>query len=152
MNKLELIESMIKRNKEFDKEANEIVLRFIFEFLLHASKTMEDVEIVRSLFRAGYCYYFAQILNDAFNDQGEICWCAPYGHICWVDNNGVPYDIEGICTSEAVYYIPIGYLENSIMDFKRIPGRGYNASKTEVINIIRNYEDDHNLKHVDLSF
>ena len=55
--------------------ADKDVISFIEGFL-------GDHEIIWQTFTAGYCYYFAVMLKDAFQ-RGEICWCAPYGHICW---------------------------------------------------------------------
>ena len=54
--------------------ADKQVLSFINDF-------REDDKSIRQKFCAGYCYYFAVMLKDAFH-RGEICWCAPLGHIC----------------------------------------------------------------------
>ena len=87
--------------------ADKDVISFIEGFL-------GDHEIIWQTFTAGYCYYFAVMLKDAFQ-RGEICWCAPYGHICWVDDNGVPYDISGVCDSECDFYIPVRYIPEGLL-------------------------------------
>ena len=109
--------------------ADKEVLTFIDDFL-------ENNDIIRKKFRAGYCYYFAVMLKDAFQ-RGEICWCAPYGHICWVDDNGVPYDISGVCDSECDFYIPVRYIPEGIADFKHIPHKAFNASKEYIETAIQ---------------
>lgn len=114
--------------------ADKEVLTFIDDFL-------ENNDIIWKKFRAGYCYYFAVMLKDAFQ-RGEICWCAPYGHICWLDDNGVPYDIEGVCDSECDFYIPVSYISEGLADFKHIPGKEFGASKEYIENAIQRFCGD----------
>lgn len=114
------------------------VLKFIDDFKNHSNIPYE----IERLFRSGYCYYFAHILKDAFN-RGEVCWCAPLGHIVWTDTDGVSYDIEGINNSECLEYIPIKYMGDTINDFKRTD-KSFNASKSDIIQIIKNYYEDIN--------
>ena len=38
-------------------------------------------EVIRHQFRAGYCYYFAHMLELAY-PGGEVCLCYPFGH--WI--------------------------------------------------------------------
>ena len=117
------------------------VLDFIENFLAHQNKD-EAEPILKDQFNAGYCYYFAVILKAAFN-RGQICWCAPYGHMCWLDTDGIPYDIYGICISEADYYIPVEYLGPCIQDFLHI-GNPHCTTSTEMQEIINKYLDDNN--------
>ena len=114
------------------------VLEFIDNFKNHSGIPYE----IERLFRSGYCYYFAYILKNAFN-RGEVCWCAPLGHIVWMDTDGVPYDIEGINNSECLEYIPIKYMGDAINDFKRTD-KSFNASENDIIQIIKNYYEDIN--------
>ena len=124
--------------------ANREVIEFICNFAYH-DKSPDDVEIIRKQFRCGYCFYFANILKIAFN-RGEVCWCAPYGHICWVDEDGIPYDIEGVCESDCDYYIPISYLGDAVLDFMHIPNKTFNASEEDIQRIIKAYEHDIGIK------
>ena len=119
------------------------VIEFISNFRNH-NNTIESEENIRTLFRAGYCYYFAVMLKEAFN-RGEICWCAPFGHICWVDDDGTPYDIEGVCYSDCDYYIPVSYIKEGLDDFKRVPGKAFNASQEYINNAIDRYKNDNNI-------
>lgn len=121
---------VISRKDAADKE----VLTFIDDFL-------ENSDIIWKKFRAGYCYYFAVMLKDAFQ-RGEICWCAPYGHICWLDDNGVPYDIEGVCDSECDFYIPVSYISEGLADFKHVPRKEFDASKEYIENAIQKFCKD----------
>lgn len=140
--KSELTKIFIDENMKFFPNANKNVLQFIADFLYHGvpDLSLEDsAESIRSTFRAGYCYYFAIILKEAFG-RGHICWAAPFSHIVWVDINGVPYDIEGVNCSECDYYIPIEYLGDSISSFKHIPGIKESVEEANVI--IRRFEAD----------
>lgn len=120
---------------------NKEVLNFIENFLGH-QKSFEADEILKNQFNAGYCYYFAVMLKAAFN-RGEVCCCVPYGHMCWVDDDNTPYDIYGICTSEADYFIPVSYLGNCLNDFLHIDQPHYTTQK-EIDEIIQRYlEDQH---------
>lgn len=114
--------------------ADKQVLSFINDF-------REDDKSIRQKFCAGYCYYFAVMLKDAFH-RGEICWCAPLGHICWVDDNGVPYDIDGVCDSDCNFFIPIRYIREGIEDFRHVPGREFNASREYIQNAIQTFCKD----------
>lgn len=132
----ELVEEAIK----IHPNANKKVLDFIYSFLF-ASRDVEQVETIRKQFRAGYCYYFAEMLRIAFN-RGEVCWAAPYGHMVWMDINRVPYDIEGVNESEVEYYIPISYIGEGIKDFKHIKGEEFNASQDFIDSVIERYKGD----------
>ena len=112
------------------------VLDFIRKFLTHNKSEVAD-EILKNQFANGYCYYFATILKTAFN-RGEICWCSPYGHFCWVDEDGVPYDIYGICISEAEHYIPYYFLGEALNDFLHTD-KEFNATNEDIQGIIDKY-------------
>lgn len=126
---------------------NEQVLTFIIHFVTCAAKTEEEYEIIRSTFRAGYCWHFAHLLKTTFS-RGEVCWAAPFGHFVWIDNN-IPYDIEGIYFGEQLYFIPESYLGDTLKDFLHVPGMDNNTTVDEIMNIIHQYEDDNNLPHQD---
>ena len=122
-------------------KANRKVIEFICNFNWHGKNSSDEVEIIRKQFRAGYCFYFANILKIAFG-RGEVCWCAPYGHICWVDDDGFPYDIEGVCDSDCDYFIPVSYMGDTILDFMHIPNKVFNASEDDIKRIIDAYKRD----------
>lgn len=64
--------------------------------------------IINSLFSAGYCYYFARMLQDAFG--GDLYWHKGHSHIVWGDGeNPIYYDIYG------VFY---DYEEGDIVDYR----------------------------------
>lgn len=44
---------------------------FINEFMDRAAQTDDDREKIRSLFRAGYCYHFAHMLQATF-ERGHV--------------------------------------------------------------------------------
>lgn len=116
------------------------VLLFIVDVLAAVPKK-ESEDIIYTFFHSGYCYYFAVMLKEAFQ-RGQVCWCAPYGHMCWLDDNGVAYDIGGICDSECEFYIPVSYINEGLSDFLHIPGKAFNASKEYISQAIEKYKTD----------
>lgn len=139
-----------KRLKERVPKADPAVLAFITELACCAATDGDQYEVIRSTFRAGYCWHFAMILKNVF-ERGEVCWAAPFGHIVWVDENGIPYDIEGLNDGEQIYNIPVSYLGDFVRNFIHRPGEIFpGITKDQMIDIIRRYEADNNLPHEDL--
>lgn len=142
-----LTDKFIKENLKYCPTANEQVLKFIADFLYHGVPEIDlevSAESIRSTFCAGYCYYFAHMLLEAFS-RGTVCWAAPYGHMVWVDIDGNPYDIEGVNFSDCQYYIPCSYLGGHVDDFKHVPGVTFDASKEFLESVIKKYEEDNNI-------
>lgn len=142
-----LTNKFIEENLKYCPTANEQVLRFIADFMYHGVPEIgleTSAESIRSTFRAGYCYYFAHMLKEAFN-RGTVCWAAPYGHIVWVDTDGNPYDIEGVNFSDCQYYIPCSYIGEHVNDFKHVPGVEFAATKEFLEEVIRQYERDNGI-------
>lgn len=103
--------------------ADESVLRFIAQFTFWND---DKNDIIYHQFAGGYCFYFAHILKLAFG-RGEPKLAAPFGHIVWEDENGVAYDIGGVCYDYEVL-IPLDALGEGIEDFMHVPGKnGYNT-------------------------
>lgn len=123
-----------------DKKPDETVIQFITDAITSVDKK-DSEDVLYNFFHAGYCYYFAVMLKEAF-DRGQICWCAPYGHICWQDDNGVGYDIGGICDSECDFYIPVSYIKDGLLDFLHIPGKEFNASQEYIDQAIETFKKD----------
>ena len=126
----------VKNALKINKEGNIRILWFIANFIY----LYDNPEVIIKQFRAGYCLHFAMMLKTTFN-CGEVCWAAPLGHMVFIYKD-IPYDIEGINTSECDYYIPISYLGLGIRDFARIPGEGFNASEEFINEVIEKYERD----------
>lgn len=142
-----LIDKFINANLKYCPTANKQVLQFIADFLYHGVPDVDlevSAESIRSTFRAGYCYYFAHMLAEAFG-RGTVCWAAPYGHMVWVDTDGNPYDIEGVNSSDCKYYIPCSYLDGHVDDFKHVPGVVFNASEEFLDSVIKKYEEDNGI-------
>lgn len=106
------------------------VIKFIADILFHGARdvSLEDsTETIRYLFEAGYCYYFAEMLEEAF-PGGVICMCYDFGHIVYVYEE-IAYDIHGVSDAEAMFYAPIDLLGKGISSFKHVPediGNYYN--------------------------
>lgn len=88
MNKTKWIES--NTNGIF-KDANKDVIQFIANVLYDNT----DPDKIYDFFANGNCYYFALMLKYAFN-RGTICWHRNHGHIVWVDDDNIAYDIGGV--------------------------------------------------------
>lgn len=123
-----------------NKIPDKTVLLFIVDVLAAVPKK-ESEDTIYTFFHSGYCYYFAVMLKEAFQ-RGQVCWCAPYGHMCWLDDNGIAYDIGGICDSECEFYIPVSYINEGLSDFLHIPGKTFNASKEYISQAIEKYKTD----------
>lgn len=100
------------------------VIRFIDEVSSFPDRDGIPGEHIDHLFCAGYCYYFAHMLEMAFG--GKVCWIQDRGHIAWADcdkdctleqlQNAIVYDITGIVDDyERVW--PIEYLGNTIVNY-----------------------------------
>lgn len=120
--------------------------RFIDQFMRRAvaSDNYSDhsCELFRMHFRAGYCWHFAHILKAVFN-RGEVCWTAPFGHMVWRDEDGTPYDIEGVYDGEAMYLIPEKYVSEYLHEFKHIHGMDNTtnkpSTKQDLMHIVKKY-------------
>lgn len=130
-------EKFVENQKSYFPEADKQVLYFIADFINHSGND----EIMQNLFHNGYCYYFAHMLKVAFQ-RGNVCLAAPYGHFVWVDENGVPYDIEGVNITEAEYYIPEKFMGEMVKDFLHIRNVSYKATKDDVANLMALYEEN----------
>ena len=111
------------RYQKFNKD----VVTFIADILYDGRN--KDGSI-RSFFRAGYCYYFAAMLKDAFG-RGTLCVAEPYGHIVWMDEDGCAYDIEGPylpADHECEGFTNVVFYGDAIYDFMHVPGKEYHGS------------------------
>lgn len=99
--------------------ASQEVIDFIDD--IYASQPREHNEAIRSLFHNGYCYYFANMLKMAFG-RGTVCLAYPFGHIVWLDTDGIAYDIEGVTISEYEKLVDIECLPELKYDFMHVRG------------------------------
>lgn len=111
----------IKKVKSVHPKADEQVLQFVYDFrTMQKSEAAEDA--IYTQFESGYCYYFAHMLKLAFK-RGEVCWAAPYGHMVWVDDDGIPYDISGV------------------KDFRHVPGVVNNTTDQKIAQMVLDWHD-----------
>lgn len=107
-----------KDNLEY-KNVNMKVLQFINEITFFPNLDCNSDGCIDHLFSNGYCYYFAQILNTAFQG-GTICWSVDRGHIVWLDGtdlqNDIAYDITGVY-EDYEELRPVSYLGTTLVDF-----------------------------------
>lgn len=106
----EWIDSQMQAHKQADPQ----VLGFI--------AAIRKAEPTRKLFKEGYCYYFAQMLQTAFH-RGNLYYAHPLDHIIWLDaTRALAYDIDGV-NQDWEYLIPVKLLGDYVIDFLHIPGR-----------------------------
>lgn len=117
------------------------VIEFISDVLFHGAPrvtTNDSVETIRSLFEAGYCYYFAKTLEDAF-PGGIVCLCYPFGHIVYV-YEGVAYDISGVTDAEYESFIPLTWMKDGANDFRHVPGIKCSSTPDKLEGLVQKYK------------
>lgn len=117
------------------------VIEFISDVLFHGVlrvTTNDSVETIRSLFEAGYCYYFAKMLEDAF-PGGTVCLCYPFGHIVYV-YEGVAYDIDGVIDAEYESFIPLTWMRDGVNDFRHVPGIQCSLTADKLEDLAQKYK------------
>ena len=130
----------IKTELKIVPEADTVVLDFIYRFRTYLNGVNNLAEsILISQFKKGYCYHFAAILQSTFQ-RGEVCWMAPYGHMVWVDDNHIAYDISGIVKIKNEELIPDYMMGNVLRDFVHIPGDLSEITDTDEKNIIQEWK------------
>lgn len=67
------IQKFVSNEMKHTPGADEDILRFIADILYHCGAGNVETKSIQMLFRSGYCYYFAVMLQDAF-PGGTICW------------------------------------------------------------------------------
>lgn len=125
-------------NNPYNAEAiaDDNIIFFIKEFRLSQGK--EGEETIKSLFRSGYSYAFASMLNKFFTG-GTICWVAPFSHVVYM-HSGVPYDIEGIYNCEGFeYFIPLDACGRLYWDFMNRIDVQSGMSDDDKLQIILDY-------------
>lgn len=74
--------------EEVNRELNNpLILKWINDF---ASRAGDSVE----MYANGYCYHFAHILKSMF--KGEVMWILGRGHMVFMSEDLVPYDVHGV--------------------------------------------------------
>ncbi|MCM1215101.1 MAG: hypothetical protein NC548_11340 [Lachnospiraceae bacterium] len=122
---------MDRRIQSLQNAAQPEIIKFIEQF---RSCSGSDESTIR-LFSAGYCWYFAHMLDLAFPAKGQVCLVYPYGHFVFIDRMGVPYDIRGVYTGDCEYFVPDHYIGDAVDSFKHVKDNCPDRIK-EVQNII----------------
>lgn len=102
-----------------DRAGDGQVLDFINN--IYEGRTPEECEAIRTLFRAGYCYYFANMLKLAFG-RGTVCLAYPFAHVVWADDDGTAYDAEGSYEGGCEMLVDIGCVPGLKLGFMHVPG------------------------------
>ncbi len=109
----------IRKALSYGPEGDPAVLSFIDG--IYESQPKENAEAIQALFHNGYCYYFAHMLRRAFS-RGTVCLAYPFGHVVWLDEDGVAYDVEGVSCSEYEKLIDIDCIPELKHDFMHVDG------------------------------
>lgn len=132
------IEEWVNTQLNTFKGSSKDVLEFIANILYQQGD--ENSETIRFLFHAGYCYYFAKMLEDAFG--GEASWHKGFSHIVWKDTRegegqNIFYDIEGVFYdyNDDSDFVPLETLGSSLESFRH-RGMDGNISK-EISNFAK---------------
>ena len=103
-----------KSNSRYEN-ADMNVLSFIANISFFPDMEFRENDAISHLFSSGYCYYFANMLKLAFG-RGEVCWSVGRGHIVWVDENEIAYDIDGVY-EDYEELRDVSYLGTTLVDF-----------------------------------
>lgn len=143
-------EEWLKSQLEVYPKARKDILEFIWDFITPTSvKSNDGQEVLASQFAAGYCYYFALILKDAFG--GEMMWIKGRSHIIWHDiENDELYDSYGvyqldISADGSGEPVPLSFLEGDLESFRH---RGHDF---DVRNEIDKYCNENSVSEAELT-
>lgn len=116
------------------------VINFIETFLGGQYATVHDRQLLQQKFEKGYCYYFAKMLETAFN-RGKVCWVAPLYHFVWQDVDGQCYDVNGLFNAKqqhVYYFVPETFAQPILSEYKHVCSTS-GASKQQMVKIIKQY-------------
>ena len=143
-------EEWLKSQLEDYPKARKDILEFIWDFITPTSVKFDDgQEVLASQFAAGYCYYVALILKDAFG--GEMMWIKGRGHIIWHDiENDELYDSNGVYQPDisadgSGEPVPLSFLEGDLESFRH---RGHDF---DVRNEIDKYCNENSVSEAELT-
>ena len=125
------------------------VLVFIKRF--HDIATEGDMKsnwVLYNAFQNGYCWYFAHMLQSAF-ERGTVCLCAPFGHFVWEDIDEVKYDISGVYCGEAYYFIPESFMSKEQIGVFKHAGSTYKMGADDCIDLMKRYCEYYSIKYND---
>lgn len=143
MNRSEFVEEELKKFPKADCN----VLDFIADMKFMCGN--ENVYVIEKLFSAGYCWYFAHILQQAFG-RGKVCYAYYEGHFVWLDGedeeNDFAYDILGV-NKKWEHLIPEELLGDGIWDFKHVRGKQSNMEDNDIIALLLNIIEKKQFAH-----
>ena len=123
------------------------ILEFIKDFRGDNLNVPEDskdkiVEFTISKYTNGYCFFFAKMLQVAFQ-RGDVVMLAPHSHLAWRDLDGKLYDITGEVNErdyeEYECQIEEEYLGNALKDFLCRKNYYNNTTLEEVRTLIEEH-------------
>lgn len=123
-------------------EVEKFILKFRgdTEDRISDDKRDEIINLTVNKYTNGYCYYFAKILQAAFQ-RGDVVILAPHSHLVWRDVDGKLYDINGE-VSERDYeefecQIEEEYLGDHLKNFLHRDGYTCNTTREDIKQLIQ---------------
>lgn len=125
------------------------ILKFIEDFRgdnLNLPKDSKDkiIDFTVNKYTNGYCYYFAKILQAAFQ-RGDVVILAPHSHLVWRDVDSKLYDITGEVDErdyeEYECQIEEEYLGDALKDFLCRDSFYNNTTLEEVEDLVNEAKD-----------
>ena len=123
-------------------EVEKFILKFRgdTEDRISDDKRDEIITLTMNKYTNGYCYYFAKILQAAFQ-RGDVVILAPHSHLVWRDIDGKLYDITGEVNErdyeEFECQIEEEYLGDHLKNFLQREGYTHNTTKEDVKQLIQ---------------
>lgn len=129
-------EMFIKKEIALFPCADRQVIEFIADFKFRCGE--EHSHIIEHLFNAGYCWFFAHMLKQAFG-RGKVCFAYYEGHFVWLDGKSetddFAYDILGVNKSWE-HLIPEELLGDGIWDFKHVRGKQSDMEDKDISRLL----------------
>lgn len=123
-------------------EVEKFILKFRgdTEDRISDDKRDEIITLTMNKYTNGYCYYFAKILQAAFQ-RGDVVILAPHSHLVWRDVDGKLYDINGEVNvrdyEEFECEIEEEYLGVHLKNFLWREGYTYDTTKEDIEQLIK---------------
>lgn len=123
-------------------EVEKFILKFRgdTEDRISDDKRDEIITLTMNKYTNGYCYYFAKILQAAFQ-RGDVVILAPHSHLVWRDVDGKMYDITGEVNERDYeeFECPIEeeYLGDHLKNFLWREGYTCNTTKEDIKQLIQ---------------
>lgn len=133
---------VVKNGDIIMNEVEKFILKFRGDTEPRISDEERDkvINLTVNKYTNGYCYYFAKILQAAFQ-RGDVVILAPHSHLVWRDVDGKLYDINGEVNErdyeEFECQIEEEYLGDHLKNFLWREGYTCDTTKEDIEQLIK---------------